>query len=124
MMDSDLLNELERKDLIIKNLQKQLKENLSYFKTDSYYNTANQLKNEIMRKDSEISFLNSKLKSIQVENNNLSKKYSNLQQEFFDYKLKASNEIQKLNEIIKSNSINLENFHNINEKMKEEITKI
>ena len=124
MMDSDLLNELERKDLIIKNLQKQLKENLSYFKTDSYYNTTNQLKNEIMRKDYEISFLSSKLNSIQVENNKLSKKYSNLQQEFFDYKLKASNEIQKLNEIIKSNSINLENFHNINEKMKEEITKI
>ena len=72
-MDSDLLNELERKDLIIKNLQKQLKENLSYFKTDSYYNTANQLKNEIMRKDYEISFLSSKLNSIQVENNKLSK---------------------------------------------------
>ena len=124
MIDSDLLNELERKDLIIKNLQKQLKDNLSYFKSDSYYNTTTQLKNEIMRKDSEISFITSKLNSIQLENNKLSKKYTNLQQEYFDYKLKASNEIQKLNEIIKSNSINLENFQNINEKMKQEITKI
>ena len=124
MIDSDLLNELERKDLIIKNLQQQLKENLTYFKDDPYYNTSNQLKNEVMRKDSEISFLSSKLSSIQNENNILSKKYSNLQEEFFDYKLRATNEIQKLNEIIKHNSINLNNFQNINQKMKQEITKI
>ena len=124
MIDSDLLNELERKDLIIKNLQQQLKENLTYFKDDPYYNTSNQLKNEVMRKDSEISFLSSKLSSIQNENNILSKKYSNLQEEFFNYKLRATNEIQKLNEIIKHNSINLNNFQNINQKMKQEITKI
>lgn len=124
MLDSDLLNELERKDLIIKNLQKQLKENLSYFKSDPYYNATDQLKNEIMRKDSEISYLSSKLTSFQNENNKLSKNINNLQQEFFDYKLKASNEIQKLNEIIKSNSINLTNFQNMNQKMKQEITKI
>ena len=124
MIDSDLLNEIERKDLVIKNLQQQLKENLIYFKDDPYYNTSNQLKNEVMRKDSEISFLSSKLSSIQNENNILSKKYSNLQEEFFDYKLRATNEIQKLNEIIKHNSINLNNFQNINQKMKQEITKI
>ena len=124
MIDSDLLNELERKDLIIKNLQLQLKENITFFKTDPYYNTTDQLKNEMMRKDSEISFLSSKLTSIQNENTNLSKKYSSLQQELFDYKLKATTEMEKLNEIIKMNSINLNNVQNINEKMKEEITKI
>ena len=124
MIDSDLLNELERKDLIIKNLQKQLKENLSYFKSDPHCNETTQLKNEVMRKESEITFLSSKLSSFQNENNKLSKTYNNLQQEFFDYKLKASNEIQKLNEIIRSNSINLTNFQNMNEKMKHEITKI
>ena len=124
MIDSDLLNELERKDLIIKNLQQQLKENITFFKTDPYYNTADHLKNEIMRKDSEISFLSSKLSSIQNENTKLSKKYSALEQELFDYKLKTTNEIEKLNEIIKYNSVNLNNVQNINEKMKQEITKM
>ena len=124
MIDPDLLNELERKDLIIKNLQKQLKDNLSYFKTDSTYTAAEQLKNEIMRKDSEISYMSSKLSSIQNENSQIAKKYSILQQEFFEYKLKATNEIQKLNEIIKSNSLNLNNITNMNEKMKQQISKI
>ena len=124
MIDSDLLNELERKDLIIKNLQKQLKDNISYLKSDPYYNSNDQLKNEIMRKDSEISFLSSKLTSVQNENSKLSKKYIILQQEYFDYKLKAANEIQKLNEIIKNNSINLNNIQTINEKMKKELSKI
>ena len=73
MIDPDLLNELERKDLIIKNLQKQLKDNLSYFKTDSTYNAAEQLKNEIMRKNSEISYMSSKLSSIQNENSQIAK---------------------------------------------------
>ena len=124
MIDSDLLNELERKDLIIKNLQKQLKDNITYLKSVPYYNSAGQLKNEIMRKDSEISFLSSKLTSVQNEGNKLSKKFSILQQEYFDYKLKAANEIQKLNEIIKSNSISLNNMQNMNEKLKKEISKI
>ncbi len=124
MIDSDLLNELERKDLIIKNLQKQLKDNINYFKTDPYYNSADQLKNEVMRKDSEISYLTSKITSIQNENNSLSKKLAMIQQEYFDYKLKATNEIQKLNEIIKSNSLSLNNYKDINEKMKQELSKI
>jgi len=124
MIDPDLLNELERKDLIIKNLQKQLKDNLSYFKTDSTYNTAEQLKNELMRKDTELSYMSSKLSSVQNENNQISKKYSLLQQEFFEYKLKATNEIQKLNEIIKSNSLNINSIQNMNEKMKQQISKI
>ena len=124
MIDSDLLNELDRKDLIIKNLQKQLKENISYLKSDPYYNSNDQLKNEIMRKDSEISFLSSKLSSVQNESNKLSKKFAILQQEYFDYKLKAANEIQKLNEIIKSNSINLNNIQNLNAKMKKEMSKM
>ena len=124
MIDPDLLNELERKDLIIKNLQKQLKDNLSYFKTDSTYNAAEQLKNEIMRKNSEISYMSSKLFSIQNENSQIAKKYSILQQEFFEYKLKATNEIQKLNEIIKSNSLNINNIQTMNEKMKQQISKI
>ena len=124
MIDSDLLNELERKDLIIKNLQKQLKENISYLKTDPYFNSSDQLKNEIMRKDSEISYLASKISSIQNENNALSKKISQIQQEYFDYKLKSANEIQKLNEIIKSNSLSINNYKNINEKMKQELSKI
>ena len=124
MIDSDLLNELERKDLIIKNLQKQLKENLSYFKTDPYFNSTDQLKNEVMRKDSEISFLTSKLNSVQNENNALSKKYSILQEEYFDFKSKSSNEILQLKEIIKNNSLSLNNFKDINEKMKQEISKI
>ena len=38
-----------------------------------------------------------------------------LQPELFDYKLKATTEIEKLNEIIKLNSINLNNVQNINE---------
>lgn len=124
MIDSDLLNELERKDLIIKNLQKQLKENLSYFKTDPYFNSTDQLKNEVMRKDSEISFLTSKLNSVQNENNALSKKYSILQEEYFDFKSKSSHEILQLKEIIKNNSLSLNNFKDINEKMKQEISKI
>lgn len=124
MIDSDLLNELERKDLIIKNLQKQLKENLSYFKTDPYFNSTDQLKNEVMRKDSEISYLSSKLNSIQNENNVLSQKYSILQKEYFDFKSKSSNEILQLKEIIKNNSLSLNNFKDINEKMKQEISKI
>jgi chromosome segregation ATPase len=124
MIDSDLLNELERKDLIIKNLQKQLKENITYLKTDPYFNSSDQLKNEIMRKDSEISYLASKISSIQNENNALSKKISHIQQEYFDYKLKSTNEIQKLNEIIKSNSLSINNYKNINEKMKQELSKI
>ena len=124
MIDSDLLNELERKDLIIKNLQKQLKDNLSYFKTDSIYNTTEKLKNDAMHKDSEISFLSSKLSAVQTENDQLLKKLSLIQQEYFDYKLKASNEIQKLNEIIRSNSLNINNIQNMNEKMKQQITKI
>ena len=78
MIDSDLLNELERKDLIIKNLQKQLKDNISYLKSDPYYNSNDQLKNEIMRKDSEISFLSSKLTSVQNESTKLSKKFNSL----------------------------------------------
>lgn len=124
MIDSDLLNELERKDLIIKNLQKQLKENLSYFKTDPYFNSTDQLKNEVMRKDSEISYLSSKLNSVQNENNVLSQKYSILQKEYFDFKSKSSNEILQLKEIIKNNSLSLNNFKDINEKMKQEISKI
>ena len=124
MIDSDLLNELERKDLIIKNLQKQLKENLSYFKTDPYFNSTDQLKNEVMRKDLEISYLSSKLNSVQNENNVLSQKYSILQKEYFDFKSKSSNEILQLKEIIKNNSLSLNNFKDINEKMKQEISKI
>ena len=124
MIDSDLLNELERKDLIIQNLQKQLKDNLIYFKSDSLYNSIDKLKNELMRKESEISYLNSKINSLSNENIILSKKNSQLSQEYFDFKLKSTNEIQKLNEIIKSNSQSLNNFQNINEKMKQEINKI
>ena len=124
MIDSDLLNELERKDLIIQNLQKQLKDNLIYFKSDSLYNSIDKLKNELMRKESEISYLNSKINSLSNENIILSKKNSQLSQEYFDFKLKSTNEIQKLSEIIKSNSQSLNNFQNINEKMKQEINKI
>ena len=124
MIDEDLLNELERKDLIIQNLQKQLKENISYFKTDSLYNTVEKLKNELMRKDSEISYLSSKINSLTNENLTLSKKNTQLSQEFFDFKLKSCNEIEKLNEVIKCNSLSLNNFQNINEKMKQQINKI
>ena len=124
MIDSDLLNELERKDLIIQNLQKQIKDNLCYFKTDPLYNSIDKLKNELMRKDSEISYLNSKISSLSNENLILSKKNTQINQEFFDFKLKSCNEIQKLNEIIKSNSQSLNNFQNMNEKMKQEINKI
>ena len=124
MIDSDLLNELERKDLIIQNLQKQLKDNLSYFKTDSLCNSIDKLKNELMRKDSEISYLSSKISSLTNENLNLSKKNTQLNQEYFDLKLKSCNEIQKLNEIIKSNSLSLNNYQNMNQKMKQQISKI
>ena len=124
MIDEDLLNELERKDLIIQNLQKQLKENLTYFKTDSMYNSLEKLKNELMRKDSEISYLSSKIESLTNENLNLSQKNTLLNQEFFDFKLKSCNEIEKLNEIIKSNSLSINNFQNINEKMKQQLSKI
>ena len=124
MIDSDLLNELERKDLIIQNLQKQLKDNLSYFKTDSMYNSVDKLKNELLRKESEISYLNSKINSLSNENLILSKKNTQLSQEYFDFKLKSCNEIQKLNEIIKSNNLSLNNFQDMNEKMKQQINKI
>ena len=122
MINSDLLNEIERKDLIIKNLQKQLKENISFFKSNPSYFSSNQLKNELMRKDAEISYLSSKLSNIQSVNDNLQRKYNNLQEEYFDYKLKANNQIQKLNDIIKNHAQNLNSFQNINEKMKEEIS--
>ena len=124
MIDSDLLNELERKDLIIQNLQKQLKDNLCYFKSDSLYNSIDKLKNELMRKESEISYLNSKINSLSNENIILSKKNTQLSQEYFDFKLKSTNEIQKLNEVIKSHSQSLNNFQNMNEKMQQEINKI
>ena len=124
MIDSDLLNELERKDLIIKNLQKQVKENITFFKSDPLYNSIDKLKNELIRKDSEINYLSEKLSSLSNENLILSKKNTELNQEFFDFKLKACNEIEKLNEIIKSNNLSLNNFQNMNEKMKEQITKI
>ena len=124
MIDEDLLNELERKDLIIQNLQKQIKENISYFKTDPLYNSIEKLKNELMRKDSEISYLNSKISSLTNENLVLSQKNNQLNQEFFEFKLKSCNEIEKLNEIIKSNSLSINNYQNMNEKMKQQISKI
>ena len=124
MIDSDLLNELERKDLIIQNLQKQLKDNLCYFKSDSLYNSVEKLKNELIRKESEISYLNSKINSLSNENLILSKKNSQLNQEYFDFKLKSSNEIQKLNEIIQSNNLSLNSYQDMNEKMKQQISKI
>ena len=124
MIDSDLLNELERKDLIIQNLQKQLKDNLCYFKSDSLYNSVEKFKNELMRKESEISYLNSKINSLSNENLILSKKNSQLNQEYFDFKLKSCNEIQKLNEIIQSNNLSLNSYQDMNEKMKQQISKI
>ena len=49
--NSQLLSEIEKKDLVIQSLQKQLNDNLIFFKKDAFYNQNEKMKNEIFEKN-------------------------------------------------------------------------
>lgn len=119
----DLINEIDRKDLIIKTLQNQLKENMIYFKRDSIFESIEKQKNEIKRKDSEIIFLNSKLQSLLSENTQLKISFSSLRDENFELKLKYTNEIEKLNIIINNYCENQKKSQSVIEQLKQKLSK-
>lgn len=121
---SNLVSELQRKDLIIQSLQNQLRENVSYFRRDPYYDETEKLKNEIKRKDTEIIYLDNKLQSLLNENNKLRQSFSGIKDENFEIKLKYSNETQKLNEIINSLNDNISKYKITTDELKTKLSKI
>lgn len=120
----DLVSELQRKDLIIQSLQNQLRENVSYFRRDPYYDETEKLKNEIKRKDTEIAYLDSKLQTLLNENNKLRQSFCAIKDENFELKLKYTNENQKLNDIIKNSNDSISKYQLAIDDLKSKLEKV
>lgn len=124
MNTQDLLKQIERKDLIIQSLQKQLQDNMHYFKQDNLYDVIERLKNEIRRKDTEINFLQSQLQSLKQENAKYGIDYCNIKQENLSSKTRYEAEIERLNNIIHNNSIDIQNYIQTIDKLKNNLNKL
>lgn len=123
MNTQELINQIERKDMIIKSLQKQIQDNLHYFKQDSLYDVIENLKNELKRKDTEINFLETKLQTLKQENSKYGTEYCDIKQDYLTLKSKYDTEIERLNSIIKNNSFEKQNYLQTIDKLKASLNK-
>jgi hypothetical protein len=104
MNNSQLISEIEKKDLVISSLQKQLNDNLIYFKKDALYLQIEKLKNDIFKINNEYNLLYNKFKRIENENIELNKNLSQLKNEIFINKLSYETEIEKHKDLNNKNN--------------------
>ena len=104
MNNSQLISEIEKKDLVISSLQKQLNDNLIYFKKDALYLQIEKLKNDIFNINNEYNLLFNKFKRIENENIELYKNLNQLKNEIFTNKLSYETEIEKYKDLNNKNN--------------------
>ena len=104
MNNSQLISEIEKKDLVISSLQKQLNDNLIYFKKDALYLQIEKLKNDIFKINNEYNLLYNKFKRIENENIELNKNLNQLKNEIFINKLSYETEIEKHKDLNNKNN--------------------
>ncbi len=118
MNNSQLISEIEKKDLVISSLQKQLNDNLIYFKKDALYLQIEKLKNDIFNINNEYNLLFNKFKRIENENIELNKNLSQLKNEIFINKLSYETEIEKHKDLNNKNNNEIIKLKNEIEKIK------
>ena len=118
MNNSQLISEIEKKDLVISSLQKQLNDNLIYFKKDALYLQIEKLKNDIFNINNEYNLLFNKFKRIENENIELYKNLNQLKNEIFTNKLSYETEIEKYKDLNNKNNNEIIKLKNELEKIK------
>ena len=118
MNNTQLISEKEKKDLVISSLQKQLNDNLIYFKKDALYLQIEKLKNDIFQINNEYTLIYNKFKRIEKENIELNKNLTKLKNEIFTEKLSYETEIEKYKDINNKNKNEIIKLKNELEKIK------
>ena len=118
MNNTQLISEIEKKDLVISSLQKQLNDNLIYFKKDALYLQIEKLKNDIFQINNEYTLIYNKFKRIEKENIELNKNLTKLKNEIFTEKLSYETEIEKYKDINNKNKNEIIKLKNELEKIK------
>ena len=118
MNNTQLISEMEKKDLVISSLQKQLNDNLIYFKKDALYLQIEKLKNDIFQINNEYTLIYNKFKRIEKENIELNKNLTKLKNEIFTEKLSYETEIEKYKDINNKNKNEIIKLKNELEKIK------
>ena len=104
MNNSQLISEIEKKDLVISSLQKQLNDNLIFFKKDAFYHQNEKMKSEIFEKNKEFNFLYNKFKEIEKENQELRQNITQLKSQIFTQNLSYETEIEKYKDLNNKNN--------------------
>ncbi len=116
--NSQLLSEIEKKDLVIQSLQKQLNDNLIFFKKDAFYHQNEKMKSEIFEKNKEFNFLYNKFKEIEKENQELRQNITQLKSQIFTQNLSYETEIEKYKDLNNKNNNEIIKLKNEIEKIK------
>ena len=116
--NSQLLSEIEKKDLVIQSLQKQLNDNLIFFKKDAFYHQNEKMKSEIFEKNKEFNYLYNKFKEIEKENQELRRNITQLKSQIFTQNLSYETEIEKYKDLNNKNNNEILKLKNEIEKVK------
>ena len=113
--NSQLLSEIEKKDLVI---QSQLNDNLIFFKKDAFYHQNEKMKSEIFEKNKEFNYLYNKFKEIEKENQELRRNITQLKSQIFTQNLSYETEIEKYKDLNNKNNNEILKLKNEIEKVK------